>query len=310
MTGEEAVYIMLADGGGGGGGKDPLFHYILDNSTNWIDLPIDNKFKYTASLLHSDRTEFYNMDLIPFMWNSASDIDTDGTIPKSPVRLEDQIMVFITAWEYDTPLYSYMAAMSRWDKCDYFSVDVGCKFDEEGNRVYEYLVGEDGYYILDEHGHRIPNPDYESAIERDFWFIGLTQEASNIRWTESESEFSFIFDNRNFFKHQIKLPASQWTIISPHYEAIQRTPETEGKPDLFPTQKYLHHVDTYTMSATNHGYTFLSYPTFRGTYSDMSTQEVADKYNEIVDALYASRNIDTRNALLDLEIAPNPFEGT
>ena len=311
MTAEEAVYIMLADdgGGGGGGGKDPLFHYIIENSTNWIDLPIDNKFKYTASLLHTNRTEFYDIRLYPGTPPSTYQ-DSDGTVVRLPAYLYEAFFLFITAWEYDTPLYSYMASMSMHPPYMYDHVDTTYRFDENGNRVYEYLVDENGDYIRDEHGNLIPNPDYQNAIEKSFYFVDNTKELLSVGFTEGAENFQFVFDNRNVFQHKLVLPASQYVYRETDYEAITYTPETQGKPTLFPTQKYVDKVMDWTYTISYHNQQFPSYPAFYGTYSDFSQQEVTDKYNEIVDALYAARNIDTRNALLDLEIAPNPFEGT
>ena len=106
-----AIGLLL----GGEAPRNDIFHYILDNMEATIEAPINNKFKYTASLLASDRFEFYNSGE-QYQYKNG---DVDGVFDHTSYR--KNIFSILTAWENNVPLFSCVQLLASYS--DYYQYD-------------------------------------------------------------------------------------------------------------------------------------------------------------------------------------------
>ena len=120
MSARDLAIGLLFGDGGGGQSQSELFHYFLDNSTNWNYIPINNKFKFGVSLLVGDkRLEFYNSG------ERHDQQRTDSNGAKSDASsYRKNVIVLATAFEGNNPIYTTVCAVGEFgDSISYFEIN-------------------------------------------------------------------------------------------------------------------------------------------------------------------------------------------
>ena len=139
---ESLIYMLLPQES-----QSELFHYLLDNSTNWNYIPINNKFKFGVSLLVGDkRLEFYNSGERDYYQR------TDSNGAKSDASsYRKSAIVLVTAFEDNSPIYTTVNGLGEF-----------------GDSIYYFEINGKNYLYASNNRELIPNS--ESFISGSFDF--------------------------------------------------------------------------------------------------------------------------------------------
>lgn len=182
----------------GGGYRSDVFRDILDNSEAWLNAPIDDKFKYTASIWYSERLDVYDSGYL----SPYDGTDSDGTVYFSfSPRYRKNFYTILTAWENDTPLFANLAEWNTYTRMTGES-DIGANYYDENN------------------------------ISRKYYFT--TPVYTYIRGTASfgGDVLSYDFDSYGVYRHSISVPIIRAVCNKKTYRAVNENTDSEPQIEL------------------------------------------------------------------------------
>ena len=155
-----------------GEGRDDLFHYVLENTEVQLDMPIDNKFKFSANLLVMKRMDARENAYGEWIFGVDSD---DNSV--YDFLDYDTVVIYpcLIAWENNEPLFmtGYQSSSS--------------------NRVYV----QHNYYTWEN----------KRWYYRSFWPEYVSE---SLRFDNTQYNYEYIFNENNIFQHRIRLPDIVW----------------------------------------------------------------------------------------------------
>lgn len=231
----------------GGGYRSDVFHDILENSDGWLDIPINDTYKYTLSLWCTERLETYNNGFLDFRKGTDPDSD-DACYEAIPTFYRQTLYLAVTAWENDNAVYSNIVPC-----IDPYPSNTGVSV-------------KDGVYL------------------RYYWYNSTVYEYAGGTFS-GDAYLNF----GNSFDHTVHVPAFSCNFIKKTYTAVRES--EEEIPEII-----LSGESTQIMSRGE--YTSYTVPHYNGTFSDLSSDGVINKYSDIVRAIYAANGKTLRNARL------------
>ena len=217
--------------------RSDVFHDILDNSEAWLDAPIDDRFKYTASLWYTERFEVYDSG---YRWYTHGR-DSDGVYyEKMPMTYRKNLYPVLTAWMNDTPLFSKLYSARTLNEDEKAAT---WKDKEHGN------INRTFYY----------NTPIYTYIRNSAEFIG-----DDIR-----------FNYNDGFNHSIYVPNFRWRCIKKNYTEVPRQDSSEMPVIVFEseeevTQDYGWSANINTMPDYNGTFSDISYSEIISKYNEIT----------------------------------------
>lgn len=246
-----AIGLLFGDGGN----RSDIFHYILDNSVDWHDIPIGNSnFKFAVSIIaDEEQFEFFNSGWLNHV--TRTDFD-DAKIDVFNWRRNTY--VFCTAFENNVPLYSTIYPTA------------GAPIGSSYSNNMDYIM---------------PN---NQGIDRWYWYYDVVYEYIPNSLAFNAGNFAYSFDSRQgYFNHYITVPNATFVMHKKYYDQdwhdmsvpkIMLTSETDETETIKSSELQISTI-----------------PMFFGTFSDMTFSEIRAKYDEIVQAVYEAEGYVYRN---------------
>lgn len=179
---ESLIYMLLPQQT-----RSDLFHYILDNSFEWHDIPIDNKFKFTVSVTMDDpHLWFWNSGYLNECYSTDGD---DAKVHFYDYRLN--LYLFVTAWENNIPLFSmpYGAYISRKYSSNYTTKTV-------------------------------------DGIQKKYWFGGIEYKYKPNTLQFSNNNFNYSFNTaQGRFGHKLIIPDINFVLHQKWFHDNNTSPE-------------------------------------------------------------------------------------
>jgi hypothetical protein len=229
-----------------GEGRDDLFHYVLDNTEVQLDMPIDNKFKFSANLLVMKRMDVRDnsygdwINGVDSDDNSVYDFLDYDTVVWCPclIAWENNVPLFMTGYQSSSSNYVYVQHSyytwenKRWyyRSTRYEYIPGSLRFE---NNEYEYVFNEKNIFQ-----HRVSLPtvyyqthDYGAYVrntpgERPKVIGGLNPHTSNR--SVSSSPFYWLWPGASGRMYDVHSDLSYQEVVSKYREMVEALYRARG----------------------------------------------------------------------------------
>lgn len=255
-----------------GSGRNSIFQDILRYSTQVGVIPIDNsQYKFTLNLWFTDRTLFdggapETIDLLVHKYDNVGGENGDMSFVLPEKKM---IYLFKTAWEGDTPLFTFCTLARETGHDHYSPACIGSSADD-----YVWYWWRDTEYLTDE----MESPAVPGFSESNIYtsYSGLTLGAS--------AEYGLFFNYSS---------AATAAIRVNHYNAVPAS--TTTTPGAVPVVSFAGpEMKNYTITANT-----LLYPsTYNAIFSDLTADQVYAKWSQIFTAALTAAGTPCRDAVI------------